>query len=89
MKNKFNTESRHTAERKSKYATLHRGGELGQYKIFISDEQFEDLCNRLSLDEMEKYFNIVADCEREGKRYKRKSHYQAIIEMATRDRALL
>ena len=65
------------------------GGELGQYRIFISDEQFNDLCERLSIDEMEKYFNIVADCERAGKRYKKKSHYRAILEMATNDRALL
>ena len=65
------------------------GGELGQYRIFISDEQFNDLCERLSIDEMEKYFNIVADCERAGKRYKKKSHYRAILEMATHDRALL
>ena len=65
------------------------GGNLGQYRIFISDEQFEDLCERLSVDEIEKYFNIVAECERAGKRYKRKSHYQAILEMATHDRRLL
>jgi predicted phage replisome organizer len=65
------------------------GGELGQYRIFISDEQFNDLCERLSIDEMEKYFSIVADCERAGKRYKKKSHYRAILEMATNDRALL
>jgi len=65
------------------------GGELGQNMVFISDEQFEDLCQRLSLDEIEKYFHIVAECEREGKRYKKKSHYQAILDMATHDRLLL
>lgn len=65
------------------------GGELGQYRIFISDEQFADLCDKLSVDEIEKYFSIVAECEKNGKRYKRKSHYQAILDMAARDRMLV
>lgn len=65
------------------------GGELGQHRVFISDEQFEDLCARLSMDEIEKYFSIVAECERAGKRYKKKSHYQAILEMAEHDRMIL
>ena len=64
------------------------GGELGQDIILMSGEQFDDLCQRLSLDELEKYFGIVCECERNGRRYKRKSHYQAILEMATRDRQL-
>ena len=64
------------------------GGTLGQGIILMSDEQFSDLCDKLSLDEIEKYFEIVVDCERKGKRYKRKSHYQAIIDMATRDRKI-
>lgn len=62
------------------------GGTLGQGIILMSDEQFSDLCDRLSLDEIEKYFEIVVDCERKGKRYKKKSHYQAILDMAMKDR---
>ena len=64
------------------------GGALGQDLILMSAEQFDDLCGRLSLDEIEKYFAIVAECERSGKRYKRKSHYQAILDMASNDRRI-
>ena len=62
------------------------GGSLGQNIILMSDEQFSDICDKLSLDEIEKYFNIVCDCERKGKSFKKKSHYQAILDMAARDR---
>lgn len=64
------------------------GGTLGQGIILMSDEQFSDLCDKLSLDEIEKYFDIVVDCERKGKRYKKKSHYQAILDMAMKDRRI-
>lgn len=64
------------------------GGELGQDVVLMSMEQFDDLCGRLSLDEIEKYFAIVAECEKNGKRYKKKSHYQAILDMASRDRRI-
>lgn len=63
-------------------------GSLGQDLVFMSGEQFEDLCKKLSLDEIEKYFAIVADCERQGKTYKKKSHYQAILDMAMKDRRI-
>lgn len=64
------------------------GGTLGQGIILMSDEQFSDLCDKLSLDEIEKYFGIVVECERSGKRYKKKSHYQAILDMAYKDRRI-
>ena len=64
------------------------GGELGQGIILMSSEQFDDLCRRLSLDEIEKYFGVVCECEMNGRRYKRKSHYQAILEMAAKDRQI-
>jgi predicted phage replisome organizer len=64
------------------------GGELGQGVIFMSDEQYEDLCARYSADEIEKYFGIIVECERSGKKYKKKSHYQAVIEMAETDRRI-
>lgn len=47
-----------------------------------------DLCDKLSLDEIEKYFKIVVDCELKGKCYKNKSHYQAILDMAMKDRRI-
>ena len=62
------------------------GGTLGQGIIFMSDEQFSDLCDKLDIDEIDKYFGIIVDCERRGKHYKKKSHYQAVLDMAAKDR---
>ena len=64
------------------------GGTLGQGVLFMSDEQFNDLCDKLTIDELDKYCAIVVECEKNGKRYKRKSHYQAILEMAQKDRGV-
>jgi predicted phage replisome organizer len=64
------------------------GGTLGENIIRMSDEQFEYLCNNYGLDEIEYYFEIIKDCERNGKHYKKKTHFQAFIEMATKDRRI-
>ena len=64
------------------------GGTLGQGVVLMSDEQFGDLCERLSIDEMDKYMEIVVNCEKQGKHFKKKTHYQAILEMAMKDRAI-
>ncbi len=61
-------------------------GTLGQGYVLMSDEQFEDLLDKLSLDEIDKYMAIIVGCEKSGKRYKKKSHYQAILDMAAKDR---
>ena len=61
-------------------------GHLGQGVVLLSDEQFDDLCDRLSVEELDKYIGIVADCELNGKPFRRKTHYQAIIDMAEKDR---
>ena len=63
-------------------------GTLGQGVVLMSDEQFGDLCDKLSIAELDKYMGIIVDCERNGKRYKKKSHYQAILDMAAKDRRL-
>ena len=62
------------------------GGTLGQGVVFISEEQMADLLDKLSLDEFEKYVAIVRDCELNGKPFKKKTHYQAILDMAMKDR---
>lgn len=62
------------------------GGSLGQGVVLMSDEQFDDLCDRLSVDEVDKYIAIVAECEQSGQHFKRKSHYQAILDMVEKDR---
>ena len=64
------------------------GGTLGQGVVFISNEQFGDLCTKLTLDEIHKYMDIIVECEKNGKRYKKKSHYQAILDMAAKDRRI-
>ena len=62
------------------------GGTLGGGVVLLSDDQFNDLCERLSWDELNKYIGIVRDAEKDGKHYKRKSHYQAILDMVEKDR---
>jgi predicted phage replisome organizer len=62
------------------------GGTLGKGVVMLSDEQMSDLLEQLSLDEFNKYVEKVADCELSGKHYKKKTHYQAILDMAMKDR---
>ena len=63
-------------------------GTLGQGVVLMSDIQFGDLCEKLSLDELDKYIGIIRDCELKGKKYKRKSHYQAVLDMVAKDRGI-
>ena len=63
-------------------------GTLGQGILRMSDEQFDDLCTRLSLDELHRYCGIVVECEKNGKPYTKKTHYQAILDMAYKDRRI-
>ena len=62
------------------------GGTLGQGVVLLSDEQFDDLCDRLSMEEVDKYISIVAECEKNGQKFKKKTHYQAILDMVAKDR---
>ena len=64
------------------------GGSLGKGVVMLSDEQVDDLLDKLSIEEFNKYVEIVADCELNGKSYKNKSHYQAILDMVAKDRRL-
>ena len=61
-------------------------GTLGKGVVLMSDEQFVDLCEKLSYDELNHYFGIVADCELKGKKFTKKTHYQAILDMVAKDR---
>lgn len=65
------------------------GGKLGRGKVLLSDAQMEDLLSRLTLEEFDHYVTVIADCEEKGKSFRRKSHYQAILEMAAKDRRVL
>ena len=62
------------------------GGEIGGGVVLLSEEQIDDLLLRLSVEEFDKYVSVVRDMELSGKHYKRKTHYQAIIDMANKDR---
>lgn len=62
------------------------GGSLGKGVVMLSDEQWDDICTRLSYEEINKYVGIVRDCELNGQHYKKKTHYQAILDMAKKDR---
>ena len=62
------------------------GGTLGQGVVLMSEDQFEDLCDKLSLDEINHYFGIIVDCEKKGKKFTKKTHYQAILDMVAKDR---
>ena len=64
-------------------------GTLSEGYVLMSQEQFNDLCDKLSLDELHKYFAVIVECEKNGKRYRKKSHYQAILEMAKKDRKII
>ena len=62
------------------------GGTIGQGVVMMSDEQFDDLCEKLSLDELHHYFGVIVDCIKKGKKYTKRTHYQAILDMVTKDR---
>ena len=61
-------------------------GSLGKGVVLLSDEQLDDLLDKLSVEEFDKYVKIVADNELAGKRYTKKTHYDAILDMAMKDR---
>ena len=61
-------------------------GGIGKGVVMLSDEQMCDLLDKLSLDEFNHYVVVVADCILKGKKYTKKTHYQAILEMALKDR---
>ena len=64
------------------------GGTLGQGVVMLSEEQMNSLLDELSLDEFDKYVSIVAENELKGHHYKKKTHYQAILDMAMKDRRI-
>ena len=46
----------------------------------------DDLLNKLSIEEFDYYVGVVADCILKGKTFRKKTHYQAILDMAMADR---
>ena len=82
----FSNEIVENSVEKSKRSFLQ--GSLGKGVVLLSDEQLEDLLDKLSVAEFDKYVQIVADNELSGKRYTKKTHYKAILDMAMKDRGL-
>ena len=64
-------------------------GSLGKGVVLLSDEQLDDLLDKLTVAEFDKYVQIVADNELTGKHYRKKTHYKAILDMAMKDRGLM
>lgn len=64
------------------------GGELGKGVVLLSDDQLDDLLEKLSQEEFDHYVGVVAECILNGKRW-RKTHYQAILDMAAKDRRVM
>ena len=76
-------------EREREFARRRKAlGGIGRYVVMLSDDQMWDLLDKLTTDEFDKYVEIVADCELTGKSFKKKTHYQAILDMAEKDRAV-
>ena len=63
-------------------------GGIGKNVVFLSDEQISDLLDKLSIEEFDHYVAVIADNELKGHHYKKKTHYQAILEMADKDRKI-
>jgi hypothetical protein len=64
------------------------GGSLGRGLVMLSDEQIGALLDMLSVEEFDHYVGIIADCEEKGQHFKKKTHYQAILDMAKKDRRI-
>ena len=61
-------------------------GGIGKGVVFLSDEQMGDLLDKMSIEEFDYYVGVVADSELKGHKYKKKTHYQAILDMVAKDR---
>lgn len=59
---------------------------IGKGKVLLSDDQIGDLLHRISIEEFNYYVGVVADNELKGHHYKKKTHYEAILGMAMKDR---
>jgi hypothetical protein len=63
-------------------------GGIGKNKVFLSDIQIGELLEQMSVDEFNHYVSVVAENELKGHKYKKKTHYQAILDMARKDRKI-
>ena len=80
----YHSINQHGESRQMEYMS----GTLGQGVVLLSEEQIGDLLEKMSIHEFDKYVSIVAQCELNGKHFKKKSHYQAILDMVAKDRKI-
>lgn len=79
----------HSADEEDLSSPEHRRrylGGIGKNVVFLSDEQMSDLLDRMSVEEFDYYVGVIADSELKGHHYRKKTHYQAILEMVAKDR---
>ena len=67
------------------YRRKYLGG-IGKNVVFLSDEQMSNLLDIMSIEEFDYYVGVVAESELKGHHYKKKTHYQAILDMVSKDR---
>ena len=56
-----------------------------QGQIVLSDKELSSLKAKILVEDLRHYVEAIIACERDGKKYKKKSHYQAIVDMAKAD----
>ena len=61
-------------------------GSIGEGVLYITKKEFDDLCGRMGKEELNRYIGIVVENEKSGHHYRKKTHYQAILDMAESDR---
>ena len=61
-------------------------GSLGEGIVFMSDEQFDSLCEKLTLDEIHHYFDRLKTFIRKKPEATIYSHYRTILKWVEEDR---
>ena len=61
-------------------------GSAGEGVLHITKKEFDDLTGRMGKEELNRYIGIIVENEKKGHHYRKKTHYQAILDMAESDR---
>jgi hypothetical protein len=82
-----NEESDLSTDSSTKHLEFSKGS-LGEGIVFMTDKQFESLCEKLSLDEIHHYFNRLKDFIRKNPHATIHSHYKTILKWVEEDRSV-
>ncbi len=77
-----------SAEEAARHRRQKLGGSLGRGVVMLSEEQMDALLEVLSAEEFDHYVSVIAENELKGNHYKKRTHYQAILDMAKVDRKI-